>query len=228
MLAEELREAPAWVRDSVSPRDWLVPLPDACLDELHQAVEGLRKDPLPVLLLQPQQFSLRACAELMATVRAKLDQGLGLAVLDRIPVARYTLEENRALWWLLGSLLGRPVAQKWDGTMIYDVRDTGRALEYGVRRSVTNLELQFHTDGPWLAQPPELVGLYCLSPAVEGGVSRFLSLGAVHNELRRRYPAVSPSRGTARPSTRPATSKSGGAPSSRPTAGRSWRGTTRR
>src|SRR5688572_23702863 len=150
MLAEELRDAQAWVRDSVSPRDWLVPLPEACLDELDQLVEALRKDPLPVLLLRPQHFSLPACAELMATVRTKLGQGMGLAVIDRIPVARYTLEENQALWWLLGSLLERPVAQKWDGTMLYDVRDTGRALEYGVRRSITNLELQFHTDGPWL------------------------------------------------------------------------------
>jgi alpha-ketoglutarate-dependent taurine dioxygenase len=192
MLAEELRDAQAWVRDSVSPRDWLVPLPHACLDELDQLVEAWRKDPLPVLLLQPQHFSLRACTELMAAVRTNLSHGMGLAVIDRIPAARYTLEENRALWWLLGSLLGRPVAQKWDGTMIYDVRDTGRTLEYGVRRSVTNLELQFHTDGPWLAHPPELVGLYCLSPAVEGGVSRFLSLATVHNELRRRHPELLP------------------------------------
>jgi alpha-ketoglutarate-dependent taurine dioxygenase len=192
MLAEELRDAQAWVRDSVSARDWLVPLPEACRDELDQLVEALRTHPLPVLLLQPEQFPLRACTELMATVRTKLREGIGLAVIDRVPVARYTLEENRALWWLLGSLLGRTVAQKWDGTIIYDVRDTGRALEYGVRRSVTNLELQFHTDGPWLAHPPELVGLYCLSPALEGGVSRFLSLGTVHNELRRRHPELLP------------------------------------
>ena len=34
--------------------------------------------------------------------------------------------------------------------MLYDVRDTGRTLEYGVRRSITNLDLTFHTDGPWL------------------------------------------------------------------------------
>ena len=34
--------------------------------------------------------------------------------------------------------------------MLYDVRDTGKTLEYGVRRSVTNLDLTFHTDGPWL------------------------------------------------------------------------------
>jgi alpha-ketoglutarate-dependent taurine dioxygenase len=113
-------------------------------------------------------------------------------VLDRVPVERYTTPENEALAWLLGSLLGRPVAQKWDGTMLYDVRDTGKALEYGVRRSVTNLDLTFHTDAPWLELPPELVGLYCINPARAGGVSRFISLCSVHNELRRRHADLVP------------------------------------
>jgi alpha-ketoglutarate-dependent taurine dioxygenase len=128
----------------------------------------------------------------MAAVGQKLRHGVGLAVIDRVPVERFSADENRAVYWLLGSLLGRLVAQKWDGTMIYDVRDTGKALDYGVRRSVTNLELQFHTDAPWLTLPPELVGLLCLSPAREGGVSRFLSLVTVHNELRRRHPGLLP------------------------------------
>jgi alpha-ketoglutarate-dependent taurine dioxygenase len=169
-----------------------VPLPDTAVAELEALVRALRKDPLPMLLLSPAHFALTACAEVMAAVGRKLRHGVGLAVIDRVPVERFSVDENRALYWLLGGLLGRLVAQKWDGTMSYDVRDTGKALEYGVRRSVTSLELQFHTDAPWLTLPPELVGLLCLSPAREGGVSRFLSLLTVHNELRRRHPEVLP------------------------------------
>jgi len=188
VLAEDIRDRRAWKRKDLSPPDWLVPLPQRCLDELDAAARQVRSDPLPPVLLDPAQFALGACAEVMAQVRDTLRAGIGLAVLDRVPVERYTGEENRALAWLLGSLLGRLVAQKWDGTMIYDVQDTGRALEYGVRRSVTNLDLTFHTDAPWLDLPPELVGLYCINPALEGGVSRFVSLCSVHNELRRRHP----------------------------------------
>src|SRR3989440_12038475 len=180
------------MRGTISESDWMVPFPPDALDELEGALRELRRDPLPLLLLAPTQFALSACASVMTAVDQKLRQGVGLAVIDRIPVERFSVDENRTLYWLLGSLLGRPVAQKWDGTMIYDVRDTGKALEYGVRRSVTSLELQFHTDAPWLALPPELVGLLCLSPAREGGVSRFLSLVTVHNELRRRHPEVLP------------------------------------
>jgi alpha-ketoglutarate-dependent taurine dioxygenase len=160
--------------------------------ELDAVACALRKNPLPLLLLSPADFELTACSQVMAAVGQKLRHGVGLAVIDRVPVERFSADENRAVYWLLGSLLGRLVAQKWDGTMIYDVRDTGKALDYGVRRSVTNLELQFHTDAPWLTLPPELVGLLCLSPAREGGVSRFLSLVTVHNELRRRHPGLLP------------------------------------
>ena len=31
--------------------------------------------------------------------------------------------------------MGQNVAQKWDGTMVYDVTDTGKKFGYGVRGS---------------------------------------------------------------------------------------------
>jgi alpha-ketoglutarate-dependent taurine dioxygenase len=192
MLTEEIRDSRAWRRDELSRRDWLVPLPPPCVDELEASLRQWRRHPLPTLLLTPDQFPLAACAELMARVRQQLCSGIGLAVVDRVPVERYEPDENQVLCWLLNQLLQRPVAQAWKGAVLYDVRDTGQALEYGVRRSVTNLDLTFHTDGPWLDLPPHFVGLYCVNPAQEGGVSRFVSLCTVHNELRRRHPDLLP------------------------------------
>jgi alpha-ketoglutarate-dependent taurine dioxygenase len=180
----------AWVRDTLSPVDWLVPFPASAVQELEAAVHRLRHEPLPTLLLSPTQFDLPECREVMAAVGRQLRDGIGLAVLDRVPVERFSVDENKAIGWLLGSMLGRLVAQKWDGAMLYDVRDTGQALTYGVRRSVTNLDLQFHTDAPWLTAPPELVGLLCLHRAVEGGVSRFVSLVTAHEALERTHPTL--------------------------------------
>jgi alpha-ketoglutarate-dependent taurine dioxygenase len=191
MLTQDVRDRRAWRRETLSPADWEVTLPSRCVAELDTALRQVRRDPLPTLLLSPDQFALSACAEAMDRVRARL-AGVGLAVVGPLPVERYALEENRVVCWLLTQLLGRPVAQAWNGAVLYDVRDTGRALEYGVRRSVTNLDLTFHTDGPWLDLPPHLVGLYCINPAQEGGVSRFVSLCTVHNELRRRHPELLP------------------------------------
>jgi alpha-ketoglutarate-dependent taurine dioxygenase len=191
-MSAEVAEDQAWVRGAVGPTDWLVPIPSGAIAEVEAAVQQLRRNPLPTLLLQPDQFSMPACTELMSTVRQKLLHGIGLVVLDRLPVERFSTEESTTVYWLLASMLGRLVAQSWAGTMIYDVRDEGKTLEYGVRRSITNLELFFHTDGPWLDLPPELVGLLCLHPAQEGGMSRFTSLATAHNELRRRHPELLP------------------------------------
>ncbi|PYO23105.1 MAG: hypothetical protein DMD85_09960 [Candidatus Rokuibacteriota bacterium] len=91
------------------------------------------------------------------------------------------------------SAVSSGASSRRNGTARWSTTFATRAqLEYGVRRSVTNLDLVFHTDAAWLDLPPELVGLYCINPAREGGVSRFVSLVTVHNELVRRHAPVLP------------------------------------
>ncbi len=156
--------------------------------ELDEVAAAVRATPRPVDTLKPEDFPLRACTAVMASVRAKLETDTGLAVVDRFPVERYSDAENLAIGWLLAAMLGQVVAQKANGTRLYDVKDSGQALGYGVRRSVTNLGQPFHTDGGWLWKAPAFVGLFCLESAMEGGLSRFVSLVTAHHELRRRRP----------------------------------------
>jgi alpha-ketoglutarate-dependent taurine dioxygenase len=178
----------SWTRESISPEGWLIPLPADCVGELDEVAAAVRATPRPVDTLDPADFSLRACTAVMASVRAKLETDTGLAVVDRFPVERYSQAENLAIGWLLAAMLGQVVAQKANGTRLYDVKDSGQALGYGVRRSVTNLGQPFHTDGGWLWKAPAFVGLFCLESAMEGGLSRFVSLVTAHHELRRRRP----------------------------------------
>jgi len=192
MLDHEITDRRAWTRDTVQASDWTLPLPAAALDEILAMSEALARQPLPVLLLSPDQFALPACRETMARVKAVLRDGIGVALIDRLPLDRLTVEQATAAHWVLGQLIAPTVAQKWDGTMIYDVTDTGRQYGYGVRASWTNVELSFHTDNAFAAAPPDYVGLLCLMPAREGGISRFCSLYTVHNEMRRRYPRLLP------------------------------------
>ena len=175
----------AWHRDGVTAADWTVPVPAACVDEMERALAQTR--PSSIEAIRPDRDALGACAALMERVRQMLVDGPGIAVVDRFPVERYAADDAKAIGWLLASLLGRVVAQKWDGTRLYDVKDSGRALGYGVRRSVTNLEQPFHTDGPWLWQPPAFVGLFCLATARAGGESRVTSLVSAHNAMRARH-----------------------------------------
>ncbi len=185
-IADTFEEPQAWTREHLSPADWLIRLSDACLAELHEAIRAFRIAPCPIPNLSPDTLSLAACMAAMAKVRTALQQ-TGLAVLDRVPVAQYSPDENKAIAWLLSRMLGPIVSQKLDGTTLYNVKDSGKALGYGVRRSVTNLEQSFHTDGGWLTHAPEVVGLFCLQPAQEGGSSRVVSLITVHHVMQQRY-----------------------------------------
>jgi hypothetical protein len=188
MLDHVVTDRRAWTRDTVSASDWTVPLPPAAVAEVRALAATLARHPLPVLMLAPGQFELSACRAVMARVKAILADGIGVALVDRLPMDDLTREQAVAASWVMSQVIAPPVAQKWDGTMIYDVTDTGRTFGYGVRGSWTNVELSFHTDNAFGAAPPDYVGLLCLQPAREGGVSRFCSLYTVHNELRRRFP----------------------------------------
>jgi len=74
------------------------------------------------------------------------------------------------------------------------VHDTGRqALPgSGVRPDKTNIDLQFHNDNAYNFLMPQFVGLLCVRPAKEGGMSRVMSFATVHNALRERHREVLP------------------------------------
>jgi alpha-ketoglutarate-dependent taurine dioxygenase len=126
----------------------------------------------------------------MAQARAVLASGVRFALVDRLPLDEMSTSEATAIYWLLSSMIARPVAQKLDGTMIYDVLDTGaEALPgSGVRPDKTNIEIRFHNDNAYNATPPDYVGLLCLRAALSGGHSRVISFHTAHNQMLRHYP----------------------------------------
>jgi alpha-ketoglutarate-dependent taurine dioxygenase len=174
-----------WARRDVRPEEYRVELSPACLDEIRRAVDEIRAFPLPTILRGPDDFAMPACRREMARVRDILDHGRRFSIVDRLPVAEMDGEEATAIYWLLSSMISRPVAQKLDGTMIYDVLDTGQqALPgSGVRPDKTNTEIRFHNDNAYNNTPPDYVGLVCLRQAQSGGHSRVLSFHTVHNRL---------------------------------------------
>ena len=187
-LDHPITDGRAWTRHTLGPPAWTVSLDGAALAEIRELAAALARDPLPTLLLTPDQFRLDSCRAVMGRVKTLLRDGIGVALIDRLPLDELGTEHAIATYWVLSQFLGTLVAQKWDGTMIYDVRDTGRAYGYGVRGSWTNIELTFHTDNSFAWAPPDYVGLLCLSPARQGGISRFISLYAVHNRMLAAHP----------------------------------------
>ena len=76
MLTELICGRHAWVKDDLVTEDWLVTLPEACLYELRDVVQHLRRKPLPLLLLRPDDFRLDECRATMNRVRQILDEGV--------------------------------------------------------------------------------------------------------------------------------------------------------
>jgi len=191
MTGMTLIEGPsAWVGRDVRPEDYRVELSVACHDEIRRAVDEMRSYPLPTIVLRPEDFAMPACREQMARVRDILQRGVRFAIVDRLPVAKMDTGEATATYWLLSSMVSRPVAQKLDGTLIYDVLDTGQeALPgSGVRPDKTNIEIRFHNDNAYNNTPPDYVGLLCLRRAMSGGHSRVISFHSAHNALLARHP----------------------------------------
>src|SRR5688572_29993346 len=111
----------AWTRADVRESDYRVGLTEKARGELLDAARTLRRQPVPLLALRPDSFDLPACRAAMAEVRAILTDGVRFALLDRLPIDELSLDEAKALYWILSSMLARPVAQKLDGTIVYDV-----------------------------------------------------------------------------------------------------------
>jgi hypothetical protein len=194
VLDQPLTGRQAWTRADVRDNDYRIVLSDAARRELLDAASILRRQPVPMLALRPDSLDLPACRAAMEQARTILSEGVRFALIDRLPIEDLSLDEAKALYWILSSMLARPVAQKLDGTIVYDVHDTGKqALPgSGVRPDKTNIELQFHNDNSYNFTMPEYVGLLCVRPARDGGMSRVMSFATVHNALRERHREVLP------------------------------------
>ena len=166
-----------------------MPIPPAALAEIEAVVRTLRVHPVETIALDPRDYALDACRRFMARVRATLDDGVGFAVLDRLPADTFDKGELTKVYWLLSGMIARPVAQSFDGRLLYDVLDTGARIGTRVRGDLTRQELSWHTDYGFNHPPPH-IGLLVLRTAREGGTSRVASMLATHNLLRDRHPAL--------------------------------------
>ncbi len=177
-----------WHAKDLKENDWKVELSSRAVDEVIQVANFIEKNPVQNLQRQHNDMNWPALRQHVALLKQRLDQYPGFAVLQGLPIDEMSAEVAVEIYWLLGQNLAKPVAQKWNGEMIYSVRDTGKAYGYGVRGSHTSVELVFHVDNAFGLAVPDYVGLLCKQPAKSGGISRFCSLYAVHERLRSQHP----------------------------------------
>ena len=187
-LREPVVDGRAWTRGSLSEGRWRLKVPRDCLGEINQVVAELSRHPVPRWLLDPADFALLRCADLMHQVKRSLDEGPGMALLDRLPIEQWTPEIAGDVFWLLGVLVSRPVVQTIDGQIMVEVTDTGVKKTIGVRGFRTNVGQHPHVDNSFNETPPDYVSLLSIRTAVEGGMSQLISFFSVHNRMLEAYP----------------------------------------
>jgi alpha-ketoglutarate-dependent taurine dioxygenase len=187
MPAETRTDPRAWQADTIdAPESWYYPLSERALDAIALAALGhaIRSSQAPVTALRLTADVRAACADDIAPVLAALETGRGFAVITTGPAGRFKPRQSQDIYWLVSQALGRPFEQNVQGTLLYDVRDTGQDVRYGARFSVTNAESTFHTDNSFGDEVLDYVGLLCLNSARSGGLSQLASGCAVEQEMR--------------------------------------------
>jgi hypothetical protein len=193
MLTHTVTGPRAWRAATIDERtSWYYRLPQRCLAALDETIGRLRQQPRATTELRVSATPCAAYGDDLEPVRAALETGRGFAILEGPGEPRCSVAEQQVCYWLLGQLLGRPVTQNVQGTLLYDVRDTGQDVRYGARFSVTNAQTGFHTDNSFGETVLDYVGLLCLHTARRGGCNQLVSALSLHNELLARHPDVLP------------------------------------
>lgn len=197
MPTQPLTDPRSWRTDTIDKAaSWYHPLSEPCLAALHQSVLDWRRlrtcahAGVPVTEVALSGAAQELCQQDLRPARAALEEGRGFVVITGLPVECYALQELQLLYWLVGQGLGHPCEQNVQGTLLYDVRDTGQNVAYGARFSVTNAESSFHTDNSFGDAVIDYVGLLCVRGAQSGGLSQVVSGWTVYQELLAQYPDV--------------------------------------
>jgi alpha-ketoglutarate-dependent taurine dioxygenase len=189
-LNAEFEGPNTWSAGTLADSEWLFVPSAKCIDEILELGSFLDDNPLPVEALLTGEFDLPECRRFIAPVNSALRDGARFAFIDRLPLDELGEYASIRVYWILMSMIARPVAQKQNGTLLFTVQDEGQEFKpgSGIRPAVTNMEQHFHNDNCFNNAPPEYVTLLCIHPAPMGGLSRVVSLTSVHNQLKKKYP----------------------------------------
>lgn len=165
-------------------KSWILHLDDGQVDQIDRVVAAAEQDGL-VVPSDAADVDLGPLVEVLDTARNLLDRGPGIALVRGLPRDRYTVDQCKIVYWALGLHLGRPVSQNAKGHRIGHVRDLGLLMsDPTVRTYQTNAKLDYHAD----QLPVDVLGLFCLETALEGGVSKIVSALKIHNIVARERP----------------------------------------
>ena len=178
-------EHPAdWRGTALSKReDWIYRFTKPEVAEIMAALAHARQLGKTLPNLTHDDFPLPTVSQRLETARQVLEEGVGIFQFRGFDVEGISKDDLRLIYWGLGKHMGTVVSQSSDGDLLGDVRNIGVDIMSPQGRGYkTNQKLSFHTDSC------DVVGLFVMRVAKEGGLSLIASSVAIHNEIARKRP----------------------------------------
>ena len=181
---------PLWTAETVwqpghSCRDWPVVILDDFLHWHTNHPDGRKEEYIDSLHQQ-----LPGLSRFVESIQLELTRGTGVArIAAPGGICRNWTESTwRQLYWVTGTLMGRPLDAYGK---LYEVKDHGSDHRHKrIPVSQTSASTSLHTDSSSVDIQPDLVGLLCLQPAREGGESRISSALTAHKVLQQACPQL--------------------------------------
>ena len=167
-----------WTKNlSSDSNEFLVDLDDNVISELLQKRDLLDQHNI-------QHFT-HLKTQIQHIKQAILIQGCGFCVINGTNFTAFDKHELSNIHILISKIFGELLIQNKQGEQTVEVKDLGKTLSTGGRYHHTKEGGSYHTDGCHIFEnPPDYVGLLCLNPAKNGGVSKFISAYTIHNKLQ--------------------------------------------
>jgi len=119
-----------------------------------------------------------------------LEEGPGFGIIKGLNPGEFSREQQQEIYWDMCNFLGEPMPQNPRGEIKVEVKDRGLRMEKGARYHQTSQGGSLHTDSPQWPIAPDIIGLLCLHPAMEGGESKLVSAYSIHNRILQESPEL--------------------------------------
>ncbi|KAL4963704.1 TauD/TfdA family dioxygenase [Aspergillus stella-maris] len=193
--------------------DWNYHLTDDDLKEVGRALQHFKALNMPLGHINQETFPLPQLHQTLRSISKEVHQGRGFKVIRGVPVDQHTREENIIIYAGITSHIA-PIRGRQDNihqgnpadVVLAHITDLSRQVDtQTVKAPAYTTEKQvFHTDAG------DIITLFALEEAAEGGQSYLSSSWHVYNELARTRPDL------IRTLAEPWVTEQGGNPVSRP------------
>ncbi len=175
-----------WNRAEIEQDDsWQYHLSQETLAEISANIEKMKDNISDIVLkdITPENFPLPSFVEQGKELARQIGEGRGIAKLSGLDVDNYSVAEAKVIYSGLCSHIGITVSQSHKGDYIGEVMDFRD--ENDPRR--------YHNGGVFIMHrdpTTDVVGLLAIRKSMEGGHSRLMSAGTVHNTLLAENPEL--------------------------------------